>query len=511
MTERIEGHATPDGTRRFAARHSGIGAAAFTPLGSTDLTVGRLGFGCYRVDDSTPDHHEAIELALASGCNLIDTSTNYTDGASERLVGTVLRETARREHPARDEIVIVSKIGYVQGQNLQAAMDREHTGSPFPEMVRYMDGCWHCIHPEFLADQLDRSLERLGLQTLDVCLLHNPEYFLSDAKRRGDGSVEERRARFYRRLRDAFAFLEEAVGRGTIRCYGVSSNTAVVPPGDPEATSVERMLQAAREGAGKNHHFRVLQIPMNLFESGGAVTPNTGPDGTLTPLQAAADAGLGVLLNRPFNALAGGRMIRLAEPDLPAAVVPIEGVTRRLRALEREYADELASNVGGREAADASAQLFALAGQIVSAGEEIQDYMHWRQIEEQYVLPRVHYVAGLLQQHLDPSSQAAWESWWKRYTEGMNDLMAAAGRRAADRGGEALRRIAASIDPGLPAGQRGEPLSRKALWTLISTPGVSTVLVGMRRPAYVRSVLPVLGWVPLADPIRIYELLHSKT
>ena len=29
----------------------------------------------------------------------------------------------------------------------------------------------------FLADQLDASLDRLGLATLDVCLLHNPEYF----------------------------------------------------------------------------------------------------------------------------------------------------------------------------------------------------------------------------------------------------------------------------------------------------------------------------------------------
>lgn len=510
MPDRIEGHATPEGTRRLAARHGGKDTTAFTCLGSTDLTVGRLGFGCYRVDDTTSDHRDALELALASGCNLIDTSTNYTDGASERLVGAVLGETARRDHPVRDEIVVVSKIGYVQGQNMHLAMEREHAGKPFPEMVRYMDGCWHCIHPEFLADQLDRSLDRLGLKTLDVCLLHNPEYFLSDAKERGDGSLEERRARFYRRLRDAFAFLEEAVGRGTIRFYGVSSNTAVAPPGDPEATSVERMLQSAREGAGERHHFRVLQIPMNLFEPGGALTRNTGADGARTPLEAAVDARLGVLLNRPFNAFTGGQMIRLAGPDLPATVVPIAEVTTRLGALEREYAKELAPKVRGDRADEASAHLFGLAGQIVSAGEEIQDYMQWRQIEEQYILPRVHYVSGLLQQDLDPSARATWSGWWKRYEQAMNDLRATASRRAAERGEEALRRIAASIDPGLPAGRRGEPLSRKALWTLTSTPGVSAVLVGMRRPAYVRNVLPVLGWAPIADPVRIYERLRSE-
>ena len=95
-------------------------------------------------------------------------------GDSERLIGEVL---ASAEVP-RDEIVVVSKIGYVQGPNLDLAQQREAAGQPFPEMVKYMDGCWHCISPEFLEDQLGRALDRLGLETIDVLLLHNPEYFL---------------------------------------------------------------------------------------------------------------------------------------------------------------------------------------------------------------------------------------------------------------------------------------------------------------------------------------------
>ena len=55
------------------------------------LPVSRIGFGCYRVDDQAPGHREALERALADGCTLIDTSTNYTDGGSERLVGAVLQ------------------------------------------------------------------------------------------------------------------------------------------------------------------------------------------------------------------------------------------------------------------------------------------------------------------------------------------------------------------------------------------------------------------------------------
>src|SRR5262249_44675048 len=173
--------ATPAGTRRHAERRVTTDGRAFAPLGRTGLTVCRLGFGGYRVNDESPVHRSALERALAGGVDLVGTSTNYTDGGSERLVGRGIGHAIRRGPPARTDIVIVSKIGYVQGANPERAQERAAAGRPFPEMVHYQPDCWHCIHPEFLEDQLARSLGRLGLETLDVCLLHNPEYFLSDA------------------------------------------------------------------------------------------------------------------------------------------------------------------------------------------------------------------------------------------------------------------------------------------------------------------------------------------
>src|SRR5262249_12495483 len=159
-------------------------------LGSTGLPASRLGFGCYRVDDATPMHRAALARALDAGRPLIDTSTNCADGHSETLVGDVLADLGRRAPARRRGVVLVSKIGYVQGQNLALALERERAGRPFPEMVKYMDGCWHCIHPEFLRDQLARSRERLRVDTLDVCLLHNPEYFLSDAAHRVEAQLQ---------------------------------------------------------------------------------------------------------------------------------------------------------------------------------------------------------------------------------------------------------------------------------------------------------------------------------
>jgi len=346
----LRGSATEAGTAAYAQRFAPSG---YGPLGATGLTTSKLGFGGYRIDDETPEQAEALERALLHGCNLIDTSTNYMDGGSERCVGAVLGTLTRAGTLRREEIIIVSKIGYVQGQNLELVQKREAAGRPFPEMVKYMDGCWHCIHPEFLREQLERSLSRLQIETLDVCLLHNPEYFLSDAKARRRGDLESARDEFYRRLRAAFTFFESQVAAGTIRWYGVSSNTVVSPAVDPEATSLTRMLAAAREAGGPAHHSRILQLPMNLCEAGALLTRNTGPDNRQTALEAASSAGIGVLVNRPLNAIVGDRMVRLAASSsrrvhdtISAAIDPLLPEERRGESLSRKALWVLASAPG---------------------------------------------------------------------------------------------------------------------------------------------------------------------
>ena len=216
--------------------------------------MSRLGFGTYRVGQGEAEQREALIKALRMGCNLIDTSTNYMDGESEQLVGTVLQEMIRTGEIAREEVIVVSKIGYVQGQNLTHAQAREKSGKPYPDMVKYGEDIWHCIHPDFLADQLTQSLDRLGLATLDVCLLHNPEYFLSHATRLGSADAPDLyalREQFYARLQLAFEYCETQVHAGRIRAYGVSSNTSTAAPEDSGATSLSRMVAAAKEAAKK--------------------------------------------------------------------------------------------------------------------------------------------------------------------------------------------------------------------------------------------------------------------
>lgn len=218
---RIPGKATAVSTQQYFQQHPGMSTAAVPGLG---WQISQAGFGSYRIAAGQKHHEQALRQALQSGINLIDTSSNYGDGDSERLVGRMLAELIDADELKREQVVVVSKVGYLQGFNYALAQQRKQAGRPFPNLVKYADGLDHCIHPDFLDDQLTRSLERLNLETLDVYLLHNPEYYLSWAQRRPI-PLDEARQTYYQRIRLAFDFLEQAVADGRIQSYGISSNT----------------------------------------------------------------------------------------------------------------------------------------------------------------------------------------------------------------------------------------------------------------------------------------------
>src|SRR5205085_5865092 len=70
---------------------------------------------------------------------------------------------------------------------------------------------------------------------------------------------------FWQRLRVAFEFLEQSVAAGKIRNYGVATwNGFRAEPETDGYHSLEHMVEIARELAGDEHHFRFIQLPLNL-------------------------------------------------------------------------------------------------------------------------------------------------------------------------------------------------------------------------------------------------------
>jgi uncharacterized protein len=517
----LSGHATAEGTAAYAsrmmARDGGGGLTyAFTTLGATGLTTTRVGFGTYRVDTNNAEHRDAFKKALQTSCNLIDTSTNYMDGDSERLVGSVLAELTASGEIRREEVIVVSKIGYVQGPNLKLAEAREKVGRPYPDLVKYGDGIWHCIHPEFLADQLKLSLDRLGLTTLDVCLLHNPEYFFSEANHRGDTDLEKLRTEFYARLERAFVYFETQVSEGRLRYYGVSSNTVASSDNDPESTSLARMIHAAQAAArsvgSAAHHFQVLQCPMNLFESGPALTANTGPAQSQTVLQQAQQNHIAMVVNRPLNAMLGrNRMLRLAALPLEEGQIDFNRHLGELGALEQEYRSSIAPHIQGVGTEVPPIEFFKWSIELQRLRPQIQGLEHWEQIEHHMIAPQVNRVFQLLDHGLSGDVAAQWQNWRQRYVSEFLTLLRGLRHEATTRSRTQTDRVTHTINQFLPALRCASSLSQKALWIIASTPGVTCVLNGMRTTRYVEDTLSVLTWEPLKETRPIYEGMMKLT
>jgi len=518
----LPGSASPEGTARYVARilsqsrHGGRMEHGYGRFGATGLTTSRLGFGTYRVATREPEHREALKKALREGVNLIDTSTNYMDGDSERLVGSVLSESIKSGELNREEVIVVSKIGYVQGDNLKQAEAREQAGRPYPDMVKYGEGIWHCIDPEYLADQLTLSLDRLGLAKLDVCLLHNPEYFLSEAAHHEGGDLATTRDAFYRRVEQAFAFFESQVAAGRISYYGVSSNTVTADTSDAEATLLSRLCDAARAAAVSQkvarHHFAVLQCPMNLYEAGALVTPNTGVDQHETVLEVAQREGIAVLVNRPLNAMPTNKsgVVRLADFPLEGDPVDFDRQCRTVAELEEEYRKAIAPALQHSGQGMAPADFFTWAIELPRVKPQIQGLEHWEQIEHQMIAPHINQVMQALTRHLTGTAAEQWEAWRDRYMPQLLILLGGLRREATERSRAKTAMVSAILDPLLPETRRKESLSRKALWVLASTPGVTSVLNGMRTRDYVEDSLAILKWEPAPTVRPVYDGMRSR-
>src|SRR5690606_10366323 len=270
--------------------------------------------------------------------------------------------------------------GYLQGAALERARRREREGRPYPEVVKVSDDLWHCIHPEWIDQELARSLKRLGLETLDVCLLHNPEYFLTHAARSGAASPQSDREELYRRMQAAFARLEEHVQRGRLRYYGVSSNTAAAPAGDPEATDLARMLQAAELAAPGRHHFRVLELPFNLIESAAALDANTDGGGR-TVLEQALGNGVAVLANRPLNAIVGDALLRLAQPPALEPGPEFEPQRTRVATIEQAFRTKFAPLLRAAPGGVPPEELLDWSEKLRELPKRLQSYEQYTEIE----------------------------------------------------------------------------------------------------------------------------------
>lgn len=473
------------GSSKSRANVNTCTASAVMPAGNSadpvmagcGLPISRIGYGTYRIGLNNAEQAESLREALLHGINVIDTSANYGNGEAEECIGQVVRELMQEGKLKREDILLVSKVGYIQGQN----MDRYLAGTVrTPDTVEVASYLGHCIHPAFIQDQLGRSLARLGMPSLDVFLLHNPEYYLTHNVPAQAGAIsaedlQTHRDEMDRRLLEAFKALEGEIasGQGRIRSYGISSNSFSLPPEHPHFLRYDHLAAMAMEAAkavspeAQVHHFSTIQLPANLLEQ----------EGLHRAVQWAARTSLTVLINRPLNAFDDRMSLRLAEyPDSrpayhharDALLQYIDAQKTALSGHEKDGYTLFQEEVGGIDAA--------------LAQKDLHSVLAWEGISSRMVMP-------MLRRGLEATARPD-----KTFdAEGMR--LAQEYLRACERlvsylsGIHAREEIEKTLGFGpIPA---EKSLQEFAIEFLLEHAGVSTVLLGCRNTRYVRDAIKI--------------------
>ncbi len=221
----------------------------YTTLGNSGVSVSRICLGCmtFGLDSSSKydwsigetASTEIIERAIDLGINFFDTSNSYSWGDSERVLGGALSEYER------DELVIASKVYF----DPEANAHRNASG----------------LSRKAIAQELSNSLDRMGLETIDLYQIHRWDY--------GTPIEETLRA------------LDDAVRRNQVRYIGASSMWAHQ---FADALHTSDRLNAERFTTMQNHYNLVYReeeremLPLCRREGVGVIPWSPLAQGYLT-------------------------------------------------------------------------------------------------------------------------------------------------------------------------------------------------------------------------------------
>jgi len=293
----ITGYATPEGTKKFAEKHTEISQQNYKII--HDLTLSNVGIGTYlgNPDLETDKLVEAaVKNSILGGINVIDSAINYRAQKAERSVGNAISQLIDDNVISREEIFVSTKNGYVTNdgdikEDLMQYVMREFGKTGIVKEGDISPG-YHCMTLPYLNDQLERSLKNIGLDCIDLMYLHNSV----------EGQTHLPRDQFLKNLKDVFDFYEKKRKEGKIRFYGMATWECFrTTPENPLFLQLAEVMDLAVQAGGKEHGFRFIQLPFNLMLDQAYLTKNHIIDGkTVSALEAAQKFNLGVFTSVPL-------------------------------------------------------------------------------------------------------------------------------------------------------------------------------------------------------------------
>ena len=280
-----------------------------------DLIFSKLGLGTFNKEPYKEENYlfhyiEGVKEAVKNGINLIDTASNYRYGQSEKEIGIALQELFEEGVTKREELIICSKGGFIQleypfPQNPYAWIEENIINTSLAKLED-IELDQHCMTPDYLEWSCQKSLENLGIKTLDIYFLHNPEIQISKLGYKN----------WLKKIETIFKRFEKMVTKGMIKSYGVAVWNGFIDKSTNEHINLEDLVEIAIKVGGVNHNFKYIQTPFNMAKTSIYTMPTQTVKGEeCTLLQAAHRLKIGVissssllqmnLFKKSFNAQVG--------------------------------------------------------------------------------------------------------------------------------------------------------------------------------------------------------------
>lgn len=187
--------------------------------------------------------------------------------------------------------------------------------------------------------------------------------------------------------------------------------------------------------------------------------------------------------------------MRLAEFEFEDEKVDFGANVAKLKVLEDEFRQTFGPFIQG----EGVEMLFRFADNLKGVDVSLQNVEHWNQLEGGRIRPTLLEQVNALDQAVQGPAAAQWAEWRERFMTQfrncMNDLEEIALQRSQDLS-DSVRDL---FERFVPEERKEATTSQLALWIAASTPGITTVLVGMRSLDYVDDVAPVMAWPKMAD------------
>jgi aryl-alcohol dehydrogenase-like predicted oxidoreductase len=329
--ETIQGHATPEGTRKYAQRAITQGRPQSHFKVFDGLHLSSIGMGTYLGQPTQEDDlavENAVYQSVKSGAiNVFDTALNYRAMKSEKSIGKALLRLVRDGVISRDQVFISTKNGYITNDGDYPNVDvmgYVHRMYIQTEVISAEDisSGYNVMNPNYLAKCIDKSLMNMHLSTIDLVYIHNAfESWNQDVSRE----------QFMEMLAMAFEVYEKYRAQNKICYYGMATWTCFrTPPDSHEYLSLEQAIKTAESVGGKDHGFRFIQLPYNLAYSEALLLRNqsVGSEKNLTILEAAAKLKVGVFTSIP---LFQGRLLGAQIPDYCGLTDPVSKLVQIVR------------------------------------------------------------------------------------------------------------------------------------------------------------------------------------